>query len=555
MEKLGSIDLSADRLISIAADAIEDHNYIKALKMLNKNAVLNGNDEDSFMLYAEAFDDMGLYEKCVNGWFRYIDYAEEFADLAEAYEGLAISYMNLGQESFAAYYYNKLLMETNVELTDENRRDIINSFLSTEKKPLKFAYPPELADYSEEIESGIAYMRSNDYDSAIGEFSKVNEGNEKYLSARNYIAMCEIISDRCEQAEEECRAILRRNPADVQALTTLAAVKSQQKKSGEAREIALQLLSLNAQAPDDIYKIATVCCENKMHDKAYELFKKLKSELAYDFSILFFTAISAYNCGKIDDSLQAFDTLLTIYPNAVTAEYWKFIVSKNAKMPAENREELEYFYRLPREEGQTNIEFLTAFARLTDRMSKKLSEEADIDGSVRWCFDEGDGNHPYELHLLGSACAVKAGFNDTVRDILLDAFLPDGIKMETVSELVQRNEGGNYGIVICNLYRRLTLLPLDIGRNKRKIFLRAYGMAFSRFAMLSDDYGALLNDAATYLYFKLDSENRLGDVRSVPVLAAAIVKSSKIKESGLSEEYMLSFFGANKDKVDALLGE
>ena len=119
--------------------------------MLNKNAVLNGNDEDSFMLYAEAYDDMGLYEKCVNGWFRYIDYAEDLADFAEAYEGLAISFMNMGQESFAAYYYNKLLMETNVELTPENRHDIINSFLTTEKKPLRFAYPPQLVDYSQEI--------------------------------------------------------------------------------------------------------------------------------------------------------------------------------------------------------------------------------------------------------------------------------------------------------------------------------------------------------------------------------------------------------------------
>ena len=98
MNKTSAIDLSADRLIAIAADLIEEHNYIGALKMLNKNAVLNGNDEDSFMLYAEAFDDMGLYEKCINGWFKYIDYAGENANLAEAYEGLAVSYMNLGQE-------------------------------------------------------------------------------------------------------------------------------------------------------------------------------------------------------------------------------------------------------------------------------------------------------------------------------------------------------------------------------------------------------------------------------------------------------------------------
>ena len=110
MNKTDRIDLSADRLISIAADCVEDHDYIAALKMLNKNAVLNGNDEDSYMLYAEAFDDMGLYEKCINGWFKYLDYAGDGADLAEAYEGIAVSFMNMGMDSLAAFYYNKLLM-------------------------------------------------------------------------------------------------------------------------------------------------------------------------------------------------------------------------------------------------------------------------------------------------------------------------------------------------------------------------------------------------------------------------------------------------------------
>ena len=42
--------------------------------MLNKNAVTNGNDCDSLMLYAEIYDDMGLHEKSVNAWFRFMDF-------------------------------------------------------------------------------------------------------------------------------------------------------------------------------------------------------------------------------------------------------------------------------------------------------------------------------------------------------------------------------------------------------------------------------------------------------------------------------------------------
>ena len=275
MNKTDAIDLSADRLISIASDSIDAHDYISALKMLNKNAVLNGNDEDSYMLYAEAFDDMGLYEKCINGWFKYIDYAGEAADLAEAYEGIAISFMNMGMDSFAAFYYNKLLMETDSELTAENRQEIIDAFLKTEKPALRFAYPPRLVDYSEVLESGMELMRKNDYESALAEFEKVDEGSDKYLAARNYIAMCNVICDRNDQAEEECNAILRRDPQNIQALSTLAAVKSLQHKSEEARELAYRLIAIDPEDGEELYKIATVCCENGLHAQAYDILSRL----------------------------------------------------------------------------------------------------------------------------------------------------------------------------------------------------------------------------------------------------------------------------------------
>ena len=94
------IDLSSDRLIAIAADLVEEHNFIGALKMLNKNAERNVNDEDSYMLYAEIFDDMGLYEKCINGWFKFMD--STFSDdLSEAYEGLAVAYMNINEPNIS----------------------------------------------------------------------------------------------------------------------------------------------------------------------------------------------------------------------------------------------------------------------------------------------------------------------------------------------------------------------------------------------------------------------------------------------------------------------
>ncbi len=555
MKKTDAIDLSADRLISIAADSIEEHDYIKALKMLNKNAVLNGNDEDSYMLYAEAFDDMGLYEKCVNGWFKYIDYAGDGADLAEAYEGLAVSFMNMQQESFAAYYYNKLLLETDEELSPQSRQEIIKSFLSAEKPPLHFAWPPRLADFSQEMEKGIELMRDNDFDGAIREFDKVSEGNEKYLAARNYIAMCNIIADREDEAEAECVRILERDPDNVHALTTLSAVKGQQKKREEAIELAYRLLKINPQDSEDLYKIATVCCENGLHAEAYDVFCRMDERFAYDCSFLFFKAVSAYNCGKIDKCLETFDTLLTVYPNAVTADYWYFTVQREKKKDPADRAELEYFYRLPRSECEANITLLSAFTRLSDANARVVMENADISGAIHWCLDEGDLNSSEELELLGAFSALKGGLDDTVRDILLDAFMPDNVKMELLSGLVQKNTGGVYGITVCNMYRRINLIKIEVGRKKRKTFLHAYGLAVSRFAVLDETYSAKLAAAAEMLYEEIEGKGKLDECRSAPDLAAAIVLYAALEEEALSDGQIFAFFGANAAKVNKLLGD
>ncbi len=356
MSNIIGIDLGYDRLIAIASDLTEEHNFIGALKMLNKNAVTNGNDCDSLMLYAEIYDDMGLHEKSVNAWFRFMDFVEGEI-FPDCLEGLAVGFMNLGNEHYSAFYYNKLLKESG-ELDRHTREEILRDFIGNEKEPLKFVYPPEIADCTEIMEEGIAHMRAGEFDLAAEEFLKVDERNEKFAAARNYVAMCRIIADRTDEAEQECLNVLKHKPDDVQTLTTLAAVKTEQGEIEEAVKIARKLLALNPDDPDEIYKIATVCCENKMHAEAYSLLCNLSERITGDMMLMYFKAVSAFNCGKRESSLETFDDLVTVYPEAVTARYHydraRRIIEEGSS------EELSYFYRLPKQEREDNLKIIAA---------------------------------------------------------------------------------------------------------------------------------------------------------------------------------------------------
>ena len=551
MKKTTKIDLSSDRLIAIAADLVEEHNYIGALKMLNKNAESNFNDEDSYMLYAEIFDDIGLYEKCANGWFKYID-STFSEDLSEAYEGLAVAYMNLGNEHFSAFYYNKLLMGSE-DIDAEMRKEILDSFLSNEPNPLKFVYPPKLADCSDIIARGIDNMRMGEYERAIAEFESIDEENGDYITARNYIAMCYIISDRCDEAERECTAVLKKNPQNVQALTTLAAVKTEQKNGEESKTLAKRLLTLQVTSNEDRYKIATVCCENKMHEEAFEMFCKLEDELFYDSSVLYFKAISAFNCGKVEQSFSAFDKLLTIYPNAVTARYYYEL----ARERAENGEqtELSYFYRLPQEMRENSLKILSAFSKLNNAEAKRFFEVADITDCILWCFDETEGTQDSELQFLASLCAVKAGLDGLVSDILLNAFLSDNLKVRVLTLIGERNEENCFGVVICHMYKRVNFHALSIGRLKRKNFVTAYARLVAHFGVVDNDYGEAFARASEKLYKRLEEEGRLSCANDTNALTAAIYYVSGIKRRLIGRKELGSFFETTEKAIKNILGD
>ncbi len=547
MKKTVDIDLSADRLIAVAADMVDDHNYIKALKMLNKNAEEDGNDEDSLMLYAEIYDDLGLCEMCINGWFRYMDAALSESGMSECYEGLAVNYMNIDKPQFSAFYYNKLLFETR-DLDEEARQSILKDFLSEEENPLKFVWPPRLADCSDLIREGVLNLKNGKFEKAEELFSQVHEDNPRYAEARNYVAMCKIISDRHAEAEEECLNILKKFPDNVQAMSTLTAVKCETGEIEQALELTDKLLKIKTDKQDEIFKIVTVCAENKLHSEAYKQILKLDGEIAFEKPVMFFKAVAAFNCGKLRESLNAFDDLVTLYPDAVTARYYYDKVRCG-----EFADELTYYYRLPQELREKALKFISDYIKLSLSEAKKFNRKPELYDCIKWCLDEcgTDG----DIKALAAQVSVRAGFDDIVREILLDAFADDALKIEALMRLARRNEDNEFGLTICHIYKYVPTHKLAIGRLKHKMFTEAYSGLLAHFAILDETNGDSLAHATEFVYDKLREEGRLGEVKNSDVLSAAIFALSGIDESNVTGKDIYKFFGVNPSAVYDLIGE
>ena len=80
---------------------------LSALRIAYKQLNAYDGDGEIFARLSDIYEMMNLQGTALNWWFRFLDIADE-EDLPEVYEGLAVNFLNLGQESASAYYYNKL---------------------------------------------------------------------------------------------------------------------------------------------------------------------------------------------------------------------------------------------------------------------------------------------------------------------------------------------------------------------------------------------------------------------------------------------------------------
>lgn len=545
------IDFSKSRFRERAVKYYDEGNYLSALRFAYKEINLYGGDGDAYMMISDIYENMELYSSAVNCWFRFMDNCMG-EDLPDIYEGLAINYLNMGNEAQSAFYYNKL-MDTDNTLTPENKADIAETFAHDKRSRFRFVYPPRFADYSGETEAGARALKNGDCKKAISILSKVEKGSPDYAAAREMQAIAYMLSENSKQAERICLELVGKDPSNVQALATLAAVYTEQGRRDESREIAIRLCGLKNLTPEEVYKVATVCCENNLHERALVKFKELEKDIPYDGNMLYFKSVAAYNSGKIEMALDALETLCTIYPDAAVAEYYlKAIRRYQAHPDREPKPQLTYFYRIPQEERAVRCRALLRIGKYPRADAELFGSLALREGYFRWCFDEMDGMER-DLQYLAAVTAEHARADGFLREVLLDCEVSDVLKIEILRLLYARNEDNSFGVVICNIYRDLHLERVKIGPKRHKKFVEAYAKVASKFTIINDDYGDKIKAMTEFVYRVFLRKECWELANNSDDLACAIYLLCGLKEVGRNSKTASSAFDATPGAVDQIM--
>lgn len=547
-EKVIKFDMSADRLLDIADARIDEGDYLSALRMLHKSLDLYGDGADEYVALADTYDEMELFELSANCWFRYLDICPE-EEAVDAYEGLAACFYNMGNEQKAVYYYNKMMHDKYV--SPANNVEMGELFDKAPRKTFKVTWPPEYADYSEEIDEGLKALKQGNYSLAHECFGRVDSKSEYYAAAMNYTAVCYLLEGKTDEAEQTCLKLLEKTPDDVQALSSYAAVLSEQNRTEEGYRTALKLASLETKTPDELYKAATVCCENKLYAQAFEKFSELEKTVSYDLTLLYFKAISAFKCGKVKECVATLGKILDIYPRAAVTRYFyreiRRYYEKGGPVP-----ETYFFYRLPKGEREERLKLLMALADLRSADLIAYCEETDIEELLDWCFDEADAQEP-ELQILAMIVAVKAELDGFVRTVLLASGVSEVVKIETLRRVFERNRDCEFGVVVADIYRRIPFPRLQVGRTKRAKFVGAYALCCSRFGVIGDSEARVFCDAAREVYAALERDDKLSLASDQESLACAISLIAEPANARRTRD-LLQFLGGEAKTVAAILG-
>ncbi len=554
VKKTKKIDFSRKRIAHLADKYYNEGKFLSALRFAHRELAEHGGDPDVYARLCDIYEGMGLHGSAINYWYRFLDVAA-LEDIPDVYEGLAVNYLAMGNERQAAYYYNRLV-DADETLPEETKMDIAEAFSEEKKSKFRFVYPPRLADYSKEVSLGSKLLKMGDCKRAIAELDKVAKGSKDYVAAKEAQAVAYLLSGEMERAEQTCLEGLEDEPDAVRVQATLAAVYLEQDRADESLALAKKLAALPSPDGDDLYKIATVCCENGLHEEAYRHFSKLEQKMLYDGKILYFKGVAAYKSGRLQEAIAAFDQLCTVYPDAEVA---KFYLKQLRAYEEDLRQgegvpppELIYFYHLPQEERESRCQTLLKIGGCPKDEAQIFGLLALHDGYFTWCFDEMDGADR-ELQYLGLVTAEHVRADEFLQDVLLDFEVSDILKIETLRMLIERNEDMDIGIVLCHIYKRVPVYKISVGRKRRKRMIESYARVASKFCVVNERYGERLKNAAEELYRALEAANALDLVDSADDCACAIYLLAGLKDLGKEHAWIASAFEAKLEKVHVLL--
>jgi len=515
-------DASAKMYRNLAERRLEEDDLEGALGFLLAAKNKSKNQYSLLADIADVYFDMELYELSANYWFRALDVAPK-QSLADVYNGLGACYYNMNNSSVGMYYFNEqfMNMRSSEMVIDEDMAECFTEAFAADSG-YRMVYPPESVDYSGVMKAGKTALQRYNISEALELYSEVPPVAAEYDEAQLQISVAHFLSGDVDKAIEINRSVYDRDKTNVFALCNLSSMYRFKNMPMLADNYFSYVDENNAKTADELYKVATACCENGKHERAVKCFERLFIERPFNMSMMFFYGVALYNCGRYEDSRRAFGRILRITEKNPVAFYCHRLADNAVSSGAKSAKPLSYYYRLPDSEEQANLKKLAALLKTKgERSLKNKAKEPETAELIDWCFCSADKDVQRGAVFFLAAADTKATEQQLI-ERLLDASVYDATKEYIVLMLAAKGYEKKAGAVISNVYKKICFYAFDADFGRfGDAFIDAYAICFAKAAVYSDCNLRDVYDAAGEVYYS-DAYSEFLYNADVRVLAAYI---------------------------------
>lgn len=365
--------------LELAEKAADEGRFYDALKFAY-DAWNESGSKDAAEMLAMLYADMELYDLSDKFWFYVLERSAK-GQCGRAYEELAINAFYKSNFVLTGYYFHRK-MEEDGFVNKENLDDALLDFISEgdkEKSSVKIVYPPDAADFSDEIEQAERAVVCGNFSAAIEILEKIPTKSKQGASALKLLAEAYYLGDDDKNSLEASKEYLNNFGENAGVYSTVACVYSSKKNTEKSEYYYRKALAcLDEKDYSDVGKVANCALNLKDFVSAVKLLEIFLTDRPYAKEVRFMFAVSLINIFEYEKGAEQFRKLISIDPfNPVYAYYYSLSkdILNGKKQSALPLNFLEVLPRTKRRENEKIITEAMYSVGITNKKQKRSREK------------------------------------------------------------------------------------------------------------------------------------------------------------------------------------
>lgn len=556
MEKnVKEFKITSEYYVAKAVDCEINGDIAEAVYCVRRAIDLDKSDLYLRLKLASYYEALKIYEAAND---IYLDIIAKHGAILHCFYALCDNMYALGEENAANYY---LRQYENTSETPEERDEIALVVIKHAQEKSRDMYC-EIPTYVAKPDSGklgsaVAFMRSDDYKSAIGVLDTIPIDAMDGIDALAAKAKSLFLGKKYREVEDVVKKVLAVDPYRIDVISTVIDTAEKLKDAQLVEKYKDMLRHVTSDDENILIDAAEALFEHRDYAGACEKCAKFLEINRYDLKMRALYGAALYNVGKYRESRDCFGFAMKIYDRYGVYAYYKSLAQRHAEKQEQNMPKTAITdpEALPKKESLRRWNYVSE--------SLDIMERSNVSRDVLWqdkefvnClgyvlstarnYRHFSSDDVFDEDILYRVAAFSSDeMYDLLGNLLMKCYIPDATKRIIVFHYAYLAERDCVKYVYDNVLCEVTLDRE--AATYPPVFREAYAYIVSLLGIITRKFERELKKVITKAIDVYVSTGK--DYRKYEALAAAIVSSMSLRVDLTDTAMLCDIFECSEESM------